>query len=276
MSYATGTAASANALLDAFRLFAVADGWTINQWSVDGTGQRLHLSKGSIFANLNSRIYSGGGYSEFGLYLSTGYTPGLAWTNGSNEPLQPGFSPLLPVGGNYLVSLHPCTYTFFGGTNPDALYVSCLSNSGLSRVRFGFGEIIKYGSWAGGQFLCLPNFTYSPPDAILVRADLPWVSQVRKWVGSGNIGATNGIVRLSPPGDALNSFNGLSPLLPIRLGSYDTGSKVIPLGFLPHVRAMRRDSIPAWGSTLTIGSDEWVVTWDPELPSYSSALVARK
>jgi len=43
MAYQTGTAATPDQLLDALRVFAVANGWTQLHWAPSGTGQALSL-----------------------------------------------------------------------------------------------------------------------------------------------------------------------------------------------------------------------------------------
>ena len=49
MAFQTGTATDHDDLLNIIRVFAVAQGWTQNGWSVVGSGHRLHLEKSGQF-----------------------------------------------------------------------------------------------------------------------------------------------------------------------------------------------------------------------------------
>jgi len=56
MAYQTGTSANPDQLLDALRVFAVANGWTQLRWAPDGTGQTLSLAKGGLYVHLRSAV----------------------------------------------------------------------------------------------------------------------------------------------------------------------------------------------------------------------------
>ena len=54
MAYETGASTGPNDLLGKLRLFAIAQGWTINRWTTVGSGRELCLSKGSAYYNMRS------------------------------------------------------------------------------------------------------------------------------------------------------------------------------------------------------------------------------
>ena len=52
MAYETGTATSEQDLLDKLRIFALAQGWTVNRFGTradDATGKELYLTKGGKY-----------------------------------------------------------------------------------------------------------------------------------------------------------------------------------------------------------------------------------
>jgi hypothetical protein len=114
MAYYSGSYSSPTGLLDTIRGFAIANGWTSNGYSSDGTGYRLHLRSpdSALFCNLrsgvNENIFSGAGgdvFTGIGLNMSTGYSSGNAWDS------QPGTGSM--SGGGGAVS---SMFTSAGGT----------------------------------------------------------------------------------------------------------------------------------------------------------------
>ena len=94
MAYETGTATGATDLLDKLRLFAIAQGWTVNRWVSWTSGYELCLQKGSAYFNLrscqNGSLLVNGSTqsSKYGITLngSDGYAGGSAWDR------QPGYA----------------------------------------------------------------------------------------------------------------------------------------------------------------------------------------
>ena len=86
MAYETGTATSPQDLLDKFRIFAAAQGWTVNRWTAEDSGQALCISKNGNYFNFNSTTsqtvrINGGNTSCTGIRMngSDSYDSGLAW-----------------------------------------------------------------------------------------------------------------------------------------------------------------------------------------------------
>jgi len=161
MAFTSGSAPTILDLIDALRVFAVAQGWTNNHYGSDGSGQRLHLSKGSCFVNIracvnetftgNTEVFAAS--SGYGLWvnLSTGFTgSGTAWYK--------------QAGANYEVSSAVNKYRYSGimGNNTsvnywifafsDVIYLIVENPSGTYHW-LGFGNIQKIGDWTGGAFL---------------------------------------------------------------------------------------------------------------------------
>jgi hypothetical protein len=96
MAYETGTANNINDLLDKFRLFAIAQGWSVNRWATVGSGRELCIQKGSAFFNFRSVnnettvINGSSGAGRYGLNMngSDGYDGGSAWDRQPGYPLR--------------------------------------------------------------------------------------------------------------------------------------------------------------------------------------------
>ncbi len=173
MAYQTGTATGPDGLLDAFRTFLAANGWTQNKWSSSGAGMQLCVSKGQVFANMRSlhneaapqgpSYYKGTGIC---LNPSTGFDAAQAWSN------QPGkaenASGVAATCALYEVPTTPITYHFFTNTNPDMAFMVAEVSPGVFH-HLGFGDMVKIGAYTGGQYatgsFAFDTYTYtSQPD----------------------------------------------------------------------------------------------------------------
>ena len=169
MGYQTGTSTGPDDLLDKLRAFLLVEGWTVNDFSVDGTGKRLHVMKsfesGAVgYFNLRSAIAEeifkdAGGSSTItgiGLNGSTGYDAGEDWDE------QPGFSQNRnrsnQAGGVCIVEVSissiPAYYFFTVG---DSVHVAVEVASGELQF-MSFGRLVKQGAYTGGFY-----FTASYP-----------------------------------------------------------------------------------------------------------------
>jgi hypothetical protein len=105
-SYSTGSSSSPTNLLQTLVTWLVAQGWTQDANSAEGTGWRSHLHKGTQYVNLraagNENIwpreapptsyyhdYGDGGYG-IGLYLGTGYNVLQDWDMQAGGPVRLG------------------------------------------------------------------------------------------------------------------------------------------------------------------------------------------
>jgi hypothetical protein len=152
MAYATGSAATANALLTALATFAGAQGWTI----VKNTTGLLFLSKGVCFVALQTNSYN---YNDFATgssvstpdvrlecALSTSLTVGLNTFFGHPGSLSTTATDTDRVSINNL--LGPFSeYHFFAANN--YIHVSVKTGSDTWR-QFGFGEVDKGALTHGG------------------------------------------------------------------------------------------------------------------------------
>ncbi|MEW8420129.1 MAG: hypothetical protein AB2669_08340 [Candidatus Thiodiazotropha endolucinida] len=154
MAYQTGTAATPDQLLDALRVFAVANGWTQLNWAASGTGQALSLSKGGHIVHLrstvNERLRSG--YSNVtGLFL----TASMSWDDTQPWNNQPGTirntSNQIEACGLYEVSTSN-PYHLFALSGPDMILLVAEVSPGIYH-HLAFGVLARHGTYTGGLFV---------------------------------------------------------------------------------------------------------------------------
>lgn len=104
--YQTGSVAGVVALLDTIRAFALANGATINNYSAEGSGQKLMLKLGNGFFNFRAYVNEtqvgfAGAAQTYGLLGlgSTGFNGGLAWNLQPGAPSIPGIGTAYPAVG---------------------------------------------------------------------------------------------------------------------------------------------------------------------------------
>lgn len=163
MAYQTGTSTSVNDLLDKFRLFAEAQGWTSNRWIVAGSGQELCISKSSAYFNFRSwsnetMLVNGSPVAgKYGITIngSDGYSAGSGWDT------QPGY----PVRGNssggdqahvmwpLVITTGPFSAYHFFAPDSKTLYAEVEVTTGTF-IRFGCGSLDLFNPAApgGGRF----------------------------------------------------------------------------------------------------------------------------
>ena len=163
MAYDTGTATGVVDLLDKFRLFAIAQGWTVNRNVAAGTGRELCISKGTQFYNFrayhseNIIINGTAAANRHGIAMngSDGYSAGQLWDN------QPGYPVKYNATGNdrchaNMECLHNNTnfpaYHFFA-PNADCLQLELEETSGTF-IRLGCGklDLFNAGLTYGGRY----------------------------------------------------------------------------------------------------------------------------
>lgn len=181
MAYSTGSASSITALIDAIRVFAVANGWT---QADDGTynftftgsetqtspgpiasasgDQSLQQSSGTVTAK-RSVLSKGGVYWQIFGYLATGYKNQVLGTNayiecwcsdnyasGTNNAHT--FTHLVKSGYLGALSQTFATYHLFTNSTGDYIHVVIEETAGQFR-HFSIGNVKKYGTWTGGQYV---------------------------------------------------------------------------------------------------------------------------
>jgi len=144
MAYYSGTATGPTDLLDKIRTALVAEGWSENDYSADGTGYRLHVQKvaqsggPTMYFNLRSAVAETGttltedndGGSDgtvTGILIngSTGYDAGEDWHKQPGYGTNPNDSDrsYAMVMSPMSVSAIPAYYIFFlGDSNTGILY----------------------------------------------------------------------------------------------------------------------------------------------------------
>lgn len=163
MAYQTGTSTDVNDLLDKFRLFAIAQGWTANRWATVGSGRELCIQKGSAYFNFRSwnnetmLVNGTSTASKYGITMngSNGYAAGNAWDRQPGYPVRGS-----TTGGDQAHVMFPLVtttgpfpaYHFFA---PDSktLYAEVEITTG-SFMRFGCGSLDLFNPAApgGGRF----------------------------------------------------------------------------------------------------------------------------
>lgn len=163
MAYETGTANDVNDLLDKFRLFAAAQGWTTNRWTTVGSGRELCIAKGSAYFNFRSwsnetmLVNGTSTASKYGITVngSDGYSAG------SGIHTQPGYPQRgTTTGGDQAMCLFPLVTTtgpfpayHFFAPDTKTLYAEVEITTGAF-MRFGCGSLDLFNPAApgGGRF----------------------------------------------------------------------------------------------------------------------------
>lgn len=190
MAYQTGTSSNVNDLLDKFRLFAVAQGWTVNRWVAAGAGYELCISKGTSYFNLRSfsnETATVNGYAaanKYGIAIngSDGYSAGSAWDRQPGYPVR-----MSATGGDQWHTWFPLVITtgpfpayHFFAPDSKTLYAEIEITTGVFQ-RWGFGAIDTFNPSCpgGGRFVYstvsthVTNSTSSQSDFLVADADYP-------------------------------------------------------------------------------------------------------
>ena len=164
MAYETGTPTSCSDLLDKLRVFAIAQGWTVNRWVTAGSGKELCLSKSTSYFNLrsyeNESVFVNGSTiaSKTGIAIngSDSYNAGAAWDRQPGYPIrysgtagsdqQVGWVPMVITIGPF------SSYQFFA-SDSKTIYCEIEIKTNVF-LRFGFGALDLFNPSApgGGRF----------------------------------------------------------------------------------------------------------------------------
>ncbi len=290
MAYETGIATSLFDLLDKIRLFAIGQGFTQNEFTVvDSTTKRLFMQKDTsngggltFYFGIEAFVSSGATSTELRIRGATGYTPSAAL---SSQPGAPSRSAVMNrVGNGPYVAYH-----LFSDAAGD--YVHCvLEYSAGFFSHLVFGQLDKYGAYAGGHYCdatfigtnandhdnylsgysrpLFDNYTSSSPSSGQVSANLElniWRmfesssgnSSTFDVYGNGRAGLTSRLLVGSQP----NTLNLATPLIPIYIftdiGGPNSGNRA-PLGVVKDLRLVWMQSF-AVGQEVALGSDTWKV-----------------
>ena len=191
MAYETGTPTGIVDLLDKFRMFAIAQGWTINRWVTAGSGRELCIAKAGAFFNFRAYVSEAvvvNGESttdKTGLSLngSDGYDAGLAWDRQPGYPLR-NESTDGNQGHAYMplvISTGPFPSYHFFAPDDKTLYCELEFQIG-SFLRFGCGslDLLNPAAPGGGRF-----FYATGGDPRVTNSTSPFT-----WLGSSGDNAT--------------------------------------------------------------------------------------
>ena len=160
MAYETGTWLNPSDGLDKIRIFLLAQGWTVDAFTVEAPGKRLHMHKGAFYLNMKSADstasniwpdYLGAIGVQIGFNVGTGYTSANAWRD------QPGVVATaagLSIGGAIPLPAGAITsYRFDYDDAYKSLVIYVQTQPGVWRWG-GFGEsLLKAGAWTGGGWV---------------------------------------------------------------------------------------------------------------------------
>lgn len=188
MAYETGASTDPNDLLDKLRLFAIAQGWTVNRWTTVGSGRELCLSKGSAYYNMrsyqNETVFNNGwDYSNrYGISIngSDSYAGGNTWDRQPGYPIRTGGT----VGSDqwashvpFVTSTGPFPSYYLFAPDSKTIYMEIEVTTGTFQ-RFGFGslDLFNSGSAGGGRFF------YAPGGDASVTSSGAWlVTEIDSW-----------------------------------------------------------------------------------------------
>jgi len=164
MGFYSGSSTGPNDLIDKFRIAALAESWTVNNFSADGTGYRLHIQKTAsdstvMYFNLRSAIdekitedgdATDGKVTGLGVNGSTGFDIGESWDQ------QPGYPENIDYNdyafANVMTAMSttaiPAYYFFFNG---DSVHIVVETTAGKFQF-MSFGLFVKQGTFTGGQY----------------------------------------------------------------------------------------------------------------------------
>lgn len=166
MAYATGSAADLPTLLNALRLFAVSNSWTVASW--DQTQQRLFLNKGGCYVALKGGTYAYdcwiSGVKQIYNDVTLKGSLCSAFVGGNTNYWGHTDSPVTADGQAARIEINdlkgPFTaYHFFSGGSGDPNYIHVALQVASNRWQhFGFGEIDKGPlTHSGGAYFVGPN-----------------------------------------------------------------------------------------------------------------------
>lgn len=301
MAFQTGSATSADNLLDILNTFAVAQGWTSNMNGTESTGRRVHLQKTAadstvMYFNLRSSSAEGSFYpgsqsfTYTGLWLngSTGYNSGNAW---HSQPGAPANGSNRFVGGIWGMGGAVANYYLF--STADAIYLVAETATGTYQ-QLGFGCLDKFDTYTGGQFffgstagdrnnvIAVSGF-FGPQESVspvqgMVFVGGSGVDGITGWMRSNSSGPATQYVRdISQFSRTLwycepSAFNSQTLPLPLavfvsRDGTNNPNSSTpwTPLGMLPNFNFFNmKNYAPA--AQYTLGPDNYRV-----FPSYQKS-----
>lgn len=236
MAFTSGVATSISNLMDAFQSFLGSNGWTVNNFSNQGAGKKLHVSKGDVFANLRgyvaeastidgSDLVSVSNQNGLWVNLSSAYSGAVAWYKQDDAPyiyVNPPTNSLKNYQITGIVDIATTVNYWFFSYTKSAFIV--IENPAGRFSYLSFGELEKTNDYDGGQY-CFGKHSSSSAASTI---NASFVGSV--YIGSGtsfgmfyveNVDGSSGWARtIAQPGSAGSEGN----IIPMRIG--DTMQKM--------------------------------------------------
>ncbi|MCK5131694.1 MAG: hypothetical protein KAR40_06025 [Candidatus Sabulitectum sp.] len=166
MSYETGSASSMSDLMNKLQIFAVANGWTLDQYNVESGSSvdgKLSIHKGSVYVHF---LWNANEANHIAMYQSLGYSgTGVSqWLHTDDSgngvttlPGGTGWSDTVSTHDGYRfissIGVGPFTaYHFFQGNGTNEYIHVALEYAPFLYRNFGFGELEKAWDWTGGEY----------------------------------------------------------------------------------------------------------------------------
>ncbi len=288
MAYETAGASSVNDLIDKLRIFAVANGWTLDFNGVSGLGSGVAvlLHKGSVYVGFATDTSAGADTNDPGPRVHTYYFTG-AYSGGAGPLAQAGHSGTSntnnmtgPFGAyhffadrDYLhvvVETTPGSFRHFG--------VGVLEKAGaVTTATYAYGTAWHWGSSRIGNILeahhVLPfndHGTSIPGAGTVIRADSDSISPrhvrvsdttgvngsacggfIRYYTSEHRAAPIAGLALLTP-----SALTGRAPLLPLFCSVSRPSGNLSIIGAPYDMRFVRVDNMVA-GELITLGPDSW-------------------
>lgn len=289
MAYATSSATNVDGVLDAFRLFAIAQSWTVNTHESITDGMWLHLSKGTAHFDLYtdndppSNSYS----PDMMIKGATGYDAGQTHLTQPGARTDTQVQQVNDLFAGPFVSHH-----LFGGSD----FIHCVVEVSSGRfVHFGIGTLEKAGTYGGGEYLYgerwyldSASYTADPASAQhyypfasnggqvrFDENDLSGSDTYKDWaliaISADSYASSLHAIcfnQVTSPVPAApmwqnvtrqpNYFNGMSMLIPFTIACGRTSNLISILGAPKELRYINIKYLAA-SQELTLGSDTWLI-----------------
>lgn len=294
MAYENAQATDITDLFDKLNTFAVANGWTKDEPG-GAIVDRLFLTKGDIHVAFR---WSTTSPTNVGIYQHTAYSSGDPGTHTGDSGNGNVTGTNADLDNERHVELVDSTMQYWFFEDDNYIHIVCEVLAGLVYRHFGFGELIKTGTWTGGAYAygqlhsatgsskalrtgstaLLDGLTSSEEDQVATvrisgapeqTAGSIWgvvqntVPTLNDTGGNARMWLFGGF-RAGPTATPFGRFfatplQGLLPMYPLNIFYRSpTTTNCWPLGQVPAIRGVNIRHHAA-GDEITVGADTWTV-----------------
>ena len=251
MPYEFGTHTGTNNFIERLKIFAEANGWTVNFFGLYSGNNRLHLSKSGQYVAI-----------WYATTSSANFRGHTSYAAGSNPDAQPGVS---PAGLHSYIQGLTSGYSYAFFAFGDSLYYYLENPANPTRNIGGFGSLTnKIGAWSGGNFIWCNSggyqmFTTAGSQACTIYINGAWTPMGTDFIASGLLGSVSDI-DYALQGKMPNAYNAQIVMLPIVLMQRNsvTASLLHPLGFVSDVCRFNAGNVYVDKEIITRGGDNWM------------------